>query len=75
MNLIAALLTGGRMPAQLVRHWTKGPGGAEIGWRTKGAFRRCEIALKGKGVPANQVPGACARLHKKATGKWPNEKD
>lgn len=68
------LATAGRMPRQLVRYWTKEEGAARILWDAKGAFRRCEAALAEKGVPAPQIPGTCARLHKKATGKWPTEK-
>lgn len=66
---IASLVAQGRMPAQLRRYWI-----SEIAWRQEGAFRRCVAELLEHGVPPGQVNGACANLHKRATGKWPAEK-
>jgi hypothetical protein len=56
--------------AVLIRYWTVGEGRAKIGWGTGGDFNRCVRRLS-KYVPPGQVKGFCARLHKKATGKWP----
>lgn len=63
----------GRMPEHLQEYWTHGEGGAEIGWGTEGSFKRCQKLLKAEGVPGRMVDGACARLHKRATGEWPTE--
>lgn len=63
------LLAAGRMPVQLRRYWER----AEP-WGQPGAFRKCVRDLLDHGVPARMVNGACANLHKNATGKWPSEK-
>lgn len=56
--------------AVLIRYWTKEEGAAKIRWGSGGDFMRCVRQLS-KYVPPNQVQGFCARLHKRATGKWP----
>lgn len=56
--------------AVLIRYWTKEEGAAKIRWGVGGDFMRCVRHLS-KYVPPNQVKGFCARLHKRATGKWP----
>ena len=61
---------GSDMPEQLAEYWSHGEGGARIGWGAEGDFKRCQAALKGK-VPGRMIDGACATLHKRATGKWP----
>jgi hypothetical protein len=61
------------MPAQLVTYWARGEGAAKIRWGTGGDFGRCERALR-KYLRPDQLGGACANLHKIATGKWPAEK-
>lgn len=63
----------GHMPEHLQKYWTTGEGGAEIGWGTEGSMERCQRLLKAEGVPARMTGGACARLHKRATGEWPTE--
>jgi hypothetical protein len=63
---------GGGMPETLQEYWTTGKGGAEIGWGTDHSYSRCQKLLKGK-VPGRMIDGACARLHKRATGEWPTE--
>lgn len=61
-----------RMPDKLVSHWSKGEGAAKIRWGTSGDFTRCTRALT-KYLPAPMVKGACANLHKLATGQWPGK--
>jgi hypothetical protein len=56
--------------AVLIRYWTRGEGAIKIGWNRGGDFMRC-VRLLSKYVPPGQVKGFCARLHKRATGKWP----
>lgn len=62
-----------RMPPQFVRYWTVGAGGLEIAWDTEGDFTRCTRALR-KYLDVGEINGACANLHKLATGRWPAEK-
>lgn len=59
------------MPRHLKVYWVTGPGGAKVGWGTKGSMRRC-IRLMRKYFP-KQPGGLCAKLHKTATGQWPTE--
>ena len=56
--------------ATLIRYWTREEGAAKIRWGSGGDYMRCVRSLS-KYVPPNQVHGFCARLHKRATGKWP----
>lgn len=62
------------MPEKLQRYWTEGEGAARIGWGTPGDFDRCRTNLRAEGVPGRMVDGACANLHKRATGSWPGDK-
>ena len=73
----AALTAGGppattAMPPKLRRYWTRGKGAAKIRWGTGGDFNRCRRALA-KYLRPDQIPGACANLHKVATGTWPGK--
>ena len=63
----------GKMPEKLQEYWTKGEGGGKVAWGTDGSMKRCMRLLKAEGVPQRMVGGACARLHKRATGQWPTE--
>lgn len=66
-----------RMPPQLVRYWTAGPGAAKIGWGRSGDFDRCirniesEVSEHGKPLSPRVVKGLCATLHRIATGATP----
>lgn len=55
---------------RLKRFWEHGKGGAEVGWGTKGAMRRC-IALNRDHM--RDPGGYCALRHKAVTGEWPTE--
>ena len=55
---------------RLQRFWERGKGGAEVGWGTKGAMRRC-IALNRKHM--RDPGGYCALRHRAVTGEWPTE--
>lgn len=61
-----------RMPGKLTKYWTAGEGRAKIRWGTSGDFDRCRKALA-RYLPAHMVSGACANLHKLATGSWPGK--
>src|SRR6476469_5473880 len=69
----AALLATTRMPPQFVVYWTVGKGGGRIRWNSDGDFTRCTRALR-KYLDPTELNGACANLHKLATGRWPAEK-
>lgn len=56
--------------SKLIKYWSRGKGAALIGWGAECDFCSC-LAHLAKYVPAGQVKGFCARLHKRATGKWP----
>lgn len=62
-----------RIPRQLIESDTKGKGAAEIGWGTPGDFDRCRAFMRRHGVEARKIDGACANLHKIATGEWPGK--
>lgn len=62
-----------RMPMKLKRYWTKGEGAAKIRWGTGGDFNRCRRQMA-KYLRPDQIGGACANLHKMATGTWPGRK-
>jgi hypothetical protein len=53
----------------LLNHWVRGPGAAEIGWGTEGSMKRCIAKLSDKGV--RDPGGLCAEYHHAATGEWP----
>ena len=67
---MADIRPGSDMPEDLQEYWTTGPGGAKIKWGREGDLVDC-FRLLGEKLPARMVKGACARLHKRATGKWP----
>lgn len=57
--------------SKLIRYWTSGKGGkTKIGWGKPCDFCSCLSELR-KYVPPNQVKGFCARLHRRAMGRWP----
>lgn len=64
------------MPRQLLRYWTSGEGALRIRWGTPGDFNRCVRALteetKGN-VSERVIKGACANMHRIATGKSPGQ--
>jgi hypothetical protein len=62
-----------RMDRDLRDYWTHGKGALKIRWGTSGDFNRCTRALA-KYLPPTAVHGACANLHKLATGSWPGRK-
>jgi hypothetical protein len=74
---VADMHPGTGMPAQLVRYWTAGAGGAKIAWGTDGDYNRCianiqaEVGKDGAPLPDRVVHGLCATLHKIATGATP----
>ncbi len=56
--------------SKLIRYWTSGPGAAKIGWGRPCDFCSCVNHLR-KYLEGRKLKGFCARLHKRATGKWP----
>lgn len=60
------------MPGNLQKYWAGGEGAAKIRWGTSGDFDRCRRALA-KYLRPDQISGACANLHKLATGSWPGK--
>jgi len=58
----------GRMPGQLDRYWTTGPGAAKIRWGTPGAMTRCAKQLAKYVTPARAY-GTCNNIAKKLGGK------
>lgn len=60
------------MPGKLKGYWVRGKGAAKIRWGTGGDFNRCRRALA-KYLRPDQIGGACANLHKAATGTWPGK--
>jgi hypothetical protein len=71
------MAAGTGLPAQLLRYWTAGAGGAKIRWGESGDFDRyilnvqAEVSKDGKPLPDHVVKGLCATLHKVATGATP----
>lgn len=61
-----------RMPGGLQKYWLGPEGRAKIRWGTSGDFNRCRRALA-KYLRPDQISGACANLHKLATGSWPGK--
>lgn len=59
-----------RMPGDLKSYWARGEGAAKIRWGTSGDFDRCTRQLV-RYLPTHMVKGACANLHRLATGSWP----
>jgi hypothetical protein len=69
---------GTRMPPQFVKFWVAGPGAARIAWNTPGDFERCIVEIQAEVTEGGHAPlsdrmikGACATLHKLATGGPP----
>jgi hypothetical protein len=60
-----------RIPRQLRESDVHGKGAAEIGWGTPGDFDRCRAFMRRHNVPGYEIDGACANLHRLATGEWP----
>jgi 2'-5' RNA ligase len=60
------------MPNKLSSYWAHGKGAAKIRWGTGGDFNRCRKQLA-KYLKPGQLAGACANLHKIATGTWPGK--
>jgi hypothetical protein len=60
-----------RIPRQLRESDVHGKGAAEIGWGSPGDFDRCRSFMHRHDVPEHEIDGACANLHKLATGEWP----
>lgn len=60
------------MDEHLKIYWTRGKGAARIRWGTGGDFNRCRRNLA-KYLQPEQIGGACANLHKIATGTWPGK--
>jgi hypothetical protein len=67
-----------RMPAHLIKYWSKGgKGGAKIDWGRPGDFDRCrteinaEVGEDGKPLPGHVISGLCATLHRLNTGATP----
>jgi 8-oxo-dGTP pyrophosphatase MutT (NUDIX family) len=58
------------MDHNLVSYWARGKGAAKIRWGVGGDFNRCRRHLA-KYLKPGQIAGACANLHKIATGTWP----
>jgi hypothetical protein len=56
--------------SKLIKYWTRGKGGLLIDWGAPCDFCSC-VAHLSRYVPPQQVKGFCAKLHKRATGKWP----
>lgn len=61
---------GSAMPGQLQRSYLAGKVAPRIRWGTPHDFYRCVAQAKKHGM-GGKAKGACARLHKKATGQWP----
>lgn len=70
--LVAAPVATTRMPKDLKTYWTRGVGAAKIRWGVGGDFNRCRRQLA-KYLRPDQISGACANLHKIATGMWPGK--
>lgn len=60
------------MPDNLFKYWVKGEGAPKIRWGTPGDFNRCVLQLS-KYMGPNEAKGACANLHKRATGARPGQ--
>lgn len=66
------MVAASTMPGKLKKYWVGGVGAAKIRWGTSGDFDRCRRQLAKYLNPA-QISGACANLHKMATGQWPGK--
>lgn len=61
---------GSAMPGHLQRSYLSGKVAPRIRWGVAGDFKRCVRQAKRHGM-GRKAEGACARLHRKATGQWP----
>lgn len=61
---------GSAMPGQLQRSYLTGKVAPRIRWGVAGDWRRCVRQARVHGM-GSKAEGACARLHRKATGQWP----
>jgi hypothetical protein len=61
------------MPKQLERAYLSGKVAPRIRWGTGGDFTRCVRQARKHGM-GGKAEGACAKLHKKATGMWPGDR-
>jgi hypothetical protein len=57
---------------KLRRYWTRGPGGAKIGWGSPGDWTRCVSQLSKYLGP--RAKGYCALRHKEMNGYWPGDR-
>jgi hypothetical protein len=62
------------MPKQLERSYLSGKVAPRIRWGTGGDFTRCVRQARKHGMSDGVAKGACAKLHKRATGMWPGDK-
>ena len=62
------------MPAQLQRSYLSGKVAPRIRWGTGGDFTRCVRQAQKHGMSPSVAKGACAKLHKRATGMWPGDR-
>jgi hypothetical protein len=69
---------GTQMPPKLLAYWVSGEGAALVRWGVPGDFDRCvselqKAIVKGGHAPLSDrmVKGACATMHKIATGATP----
>lgn len=53
------------------RYWTHGKGALKIKWGLPGDFNRCRAQLAKYIQNPDWLAGACANMHKEATGFWP----
>jgi hypothetical protein len=57
--------------SRLTRYWVGPKGRAKIGWGTPCDFCRCYHHLFKYIKNEHETKGYCARLHRKAVGRWP----
>lgn len=53
------------------RYWVSGVGAGKIKWGVEGDFNRCRTELSKYIENPDWLAGACANMHKEATGAWP----
>lgn len=68
---MADLRPGDGKAERLRQYWLRGPGAAKISWNTPGDWSRCVANLTP--YMGERARGYCSLLHKRATGKYPNE--
>lgn len=62
------------MPRQLQQSYLTGKVAVRIRWNTPGDFTRCVKQARKHGMAGPVAKGACAKLHKLATGVYPGDK-